>query len=698
MSDSSGFSNLLGSARLPAQGINAPSGQEKTIATLIGLPNGLREIKEPARLRSRVTEVVREPRSNETRIKVQTNRGAVELRIPADRPPPREGQSIEIEIQPNPNSGRPPETAQIQNAPPEQSQPQPRPDQPQNTAPPPRPLTTPVNVTLGEAQTAEPQPQAQPIVPPQDGPPPLPPTLPPADTIIRLLPIPARDLPALLAQQPVPVIISASAAPQSIAAPLAETLLAQPQPQAQTTTTTLNIETLITRPIPALPTLQPTLQATFNIAPTSAPIPAPIGPEAIAQLTANIVLAPPQTTSSISATLTPILSPGISITPTINAEALPASAPLTLTLNAPTPLSQTSTSQALNNAPLDARITQVAPPLVQIAPPGTDKINETLQNISKNSLPSVLTKNTITSQQTPASLNGFIIGTAPQSLPIISLFSPDLSSVQSFILQTPTQFIAPGTQIQVAPQATATPQISALPNPLTGVAFPLLPEPWPLLNELSQQLAQVSAATAQAFNNIIPNTANPAQITPAALFFITALRGGDLSALLGDKTTQALRASGKGSILTRLTQESGLLSRLASDPVSQDWRALPLPIMHDNEIHKIMIHYKQDDQGSDDDGQSKGKTTRFIFDLALDRMGKVQIDGLFRAPSEDNTRLDLVIRTEGFLSQAMQMNMRQIYASGLKQTTITGELTFQNQADQWVTIQADHEQTLGMDA
>jgi hypothetical protein len=53
----------------------------------------------------------------------------------------------------------------------------------------------------------------------------------------------------------------------------------------------------------------------------------------------------------------------------------------------------------------------------------------------------------------------------------------------------------------------------------------------------------------------------------------------------------------------------------------------------------------------------QGKQTRFIFDLSLDALGKVQLDGLFRAK-----RLDLIVRTLTPFSLPMQQDMRRIYS------------------------------------
>ena len=191
--------------------------------------------------------------------------------------------------------------------------------------------------------------------------------------------------------------------------------------------------------------------------------------------------------------------------------------------------------------------------------------------------------------------------------------------------------------------------------------------------------------------NITPAPNNPAQLGPAALFFLAAVRAGDLTQWLGGNAADALRRGGKSGLLGRLGQESAALNKLSSEAVSGDWRAASIPLMWENHMQRIALYYKNDPGNRQKDGQ--GKQMRFIFDLNLDAMGKVQLDGLFRAK-----RLDLIVRTLMPFSVSMQQDMRRIYAGALGETSIAGELSFQNNPAQWVTITPENKSNLGISA
>ena len=292
-----------------------------------------------------------------------------------------------------------------------------------------------------------------------------------------------------------------------------------------------------------------------------------------------------------------------------------------------------------------------------------------------------------------AVLTGF---TEDKHFPVLQITKPESFAHQHYSLQTPVEDIPIGTQIelQVTQSITlATPdstQISTVAFPSLNTTYFLTPEIWPVFQEIKNILVQVAPQAIQAsFNNIIPNPGTPAQLGNAALFFIAAVRSGDLQSWLGDKTFDALRRAGKSDLINRLGTELTSLGRFSSEPMSHEWRAMTLPLAWQDDIYKIVMHYRREDDGGSDEDQAGGTKTRFIMDLSLSQMGKVQLDGLFVGKTDGIGRLDLILRTEQGFSEAMKMEMRQTYKGALDDTNFTGELSFQDQKDQWVQITPD---------
>ncbi len=365
----------------------------------------------------------------------------------------------------------------------------------------------------------------------------------------------------------------------------------------------------------------------------------------------------------------------------------------------------------------EVQITQTAPPIVNIVAPQAQQNTEVkvpfealkqelsykflpLKSISYNSEP--ITQQILMPKQA-GDLQALVVAQTKENLPVIAIpiFSANgkVSDVQFFIMHQPQAGSTTGSLITLSPLllATAHTGLSTSAGAVQSanvaemswpqvVNFFTTPTSWPLMDEISRALAQAAPAqVAQAMAAMTPSPAAPAQLGPAMMFFIAALKGGDLQQWLGDRAANTIKGAGKGSLLSRLGQEGSAILRLSTEPSSQEWRSMALPLHYEHEYHKIALHYRHEKNGDNDDN-SKNKQVRFIFDLNLDVMGEVQLDALFRAP-----RLDLIVRTGQPFSQAMMQEMRRAYVSALEQSHVTGELTFQNKPEQWVKINREEE-------
>ncbi len=616
-----------------------PAALQEGTAKLLTLPEGLQTVSRALHVDG---QVIRQNPDGST--KIRTDQGDIDVQTPPDAPRLRNGERVAVDIPP----GRPPETATITREAPRTSQTPVNVDvpPPAETYEPPVPVTPAAPRELAEDQTA----RLEPVTP---------------ERAAAAIPVPAEIIAAVLQNletSTLPVLAQAVAA-------LAQT--DAPAPLVTTPQTPAPAPSVFVVPAQILPgqaaqALQGLLQAILPTAGFPAPeilMPAPdfkniltpvmpaLGQE---QPPAQVLLTPPLVqipAAQLDAPLTgiPVMQAEASLLLTHTAVTLPA-----LTLQ-------------------KAKIVTLAAPAALVTAP-------------ENLAPKIKTapENFILQNQQAGTLMATVTGQETGKLPVLSMFVPQTGQENFFVLHLPVENIVPGTQITLIPQEgihagiiipAAPGMAQAPPQPLGFFA----PQPWPVMDDIFQLLAQIMPHAAQGLANITPSPGNPAQFGPAALFFIAALRGGDLTQWIGDRAADALRRAGRGGSLTRLGQEGNTLNRLSSEPVSQDWRGLSLPLYWENRMEKITLYYRHDEGREDKDKQ--GKQMRFVFDLNLNVMGKVQLDGLFRAG-----RLDLVVRTLTPFSSPMQAEMRHIYAEGLRETGVTGELSFQNRPEQWVTI------------
>lgn len=636
---------------------------------LTGIPDNLREIRTPTRLNGQVIQA----HSNGS-VRIRTARGDIDVRIPEGQPRPNRGQDVEIEIQPNRN--RPdssPERAILRSETQDSQTPtNPRPTDERQAAqtearpaepPPVRSAQTPVDLNVRQdsrpSTSTEPPGRETPPLRQRETRPPFPQT----GSVVRLQPFPPRALAALLEAAPLNHSINNTVQSVNISQQIPIT-----NEKPLTSEALLNVSKSALSPAQQTPT------------PLTMPHHPSPADTARTSFTTFVEIAPPAHTkpSFPSLSLLKLHGPGTLAVPSVWGGTAGIFSQNAQSLTAP---------KAFRAQAFDVRLEGLSLPKPAIHAPGTPP--------SPDKAP---TENLILQNIKAPSMNGIVIATTPDKLPLVSLFFPQLNTTQIFSLQFPGEPLPPGTQIQVTPQTPPPPsseKTAALSPPLSAQALPALltPVPWPVMEELYQTLSHVAPQAAQTFSNIIPNPANPAQFGGATLFFIAALRTGDLSGWMGEKVQDILRRDGRSSLLNRITQEGKALGQLVGkETTPQEWRPLPLPLFWEGEIHKVRIHYKQEQKNTDSPDTQQGKQTRFVFDLNLDRMGKVQLDGLFRLP-----RLDLIVRTEEAFTQAMQANMRRLYADSLRQTQISGELSFQDSSGQWVTIQSE-DGALGLEA
>lgn len=328
---------------------------------------------------------------------------------------------------------------------------------------------------------------------------------------------------------------------------------------------------------------------------------------------------------------------------------------------------------------LDVKILDIKPAGVQLVPIVSPNENGIPVRTPNPVFQTQANTGTIVPEATPSVLTGIVTGFTPQNLPIVTIQWPTGALSQNFVLQFAAGNLTPGSQILLQPQAQTAQATAGTSSALSKLPLMEASTIWPVLDEMFQSFAQAAPQMAQMMARIIPSPSNPAQMGPAALLFVATLRSGDISGWMNDRKIDALTKMGKDTLISRLTADADNVMRANADAPGNDWKSYPLPMLWQNEISKVLLHVKHENDPQD--RESKDGTTRFIMDLTLTRMGDVQLDGLLRGK-----RLDLVVRTEMPISASMQDAMQTAYAKALDGTEIFGELGFQGDLKHAVRI------------
>ena len=277
----------------------------------------------------------------------------------------------------------------------------------------------------------------------------------------------------------------------------------------------------------------------------------------------------------------------------------------------------------------------------------------------------------ITAQPSPLALGqplrGSVTGLTPAGEPVIRFPGG------AFSLATTTA---------IPRGSTLTVEVAGQPLPGLGrpdAAPPSLPplaalanRSWPALNEAVQVLRDADPAAAQRLlNQLLPRA--DSRLAASILNFLSSVRGGDIRSWLGGDVTQAL-ARARPDLLNRLGEEFRRVAAVRDDPATGDWRVTATPLFSDGSITQVHVITRRFGGGEEDEEEAAQKGKRFIVDVALSRLGRLQLDGLYR---DGGKRLDMIVRSERPLPKHMREDIRTIFHDAGEMTGVQGGIGFQ---------------------
>jgi hypothetical protein len=243
------------------------------------------------------------------------------------------------------------------------------------------------------------------------------------------------------------------------------------------------------------------------------------------------------------------------------------------------------------------------------------------------------------------------------------------------LLSLPTATaLPPGSAISF--EVVGRPVPPAVLQPGLGAPAGLGPQGWPALTEAANALASADPQTFEQAMRGFPQM-GPRLATGLALFS-GALRSGELRQVLNDGAMRGLERAGRRDVADRLRKEMGELSADSGRPVGGgEWRVYTMPLMMGAEIDPIRLYVRRPPGEVDEDGEGgsrKGQEQRFILEVGMTRLGRVQLDGLV---TRESKRFDLIVRTYDPLPDEMRRDIGGIFAECGQLTGTKGTVAFQ---------------------
>ena len=212
---------------------------------------------------------------------------------------------------------------------------------------------------------------------------------------------------------------------------------------------------------------------------------------------------------------------------------------------------------------------------------------------------------------------------------------------------------------------------------------------WSSLREALDAAERTTPGAAQQLLGTTVPRPGPA-FAAGILFFIAALRAGDVRSWLGNNVTGALERGGHGEILTRIGEEFLQIGRLASEPQSNGWQTVLFPVFDGERLQQIRMYMRRYGGKASDGDESQSGGSRFVVEADLSRIGPIQLDGLVR-----KKQLDLILRTRNPLPEPMRSEITAIFADALTTTDLAGTVSFEESPDTEFKARNDMVEDLG---
>ena len=209
----------------------------------------------------------------------------------------------------------------------------------------------------------------------------------------------------------------------------------------------------------------------------------------------------------------------------------------------------------------------------------------------------------------------------------------------------------------------------------------------PVFQSIEEALTLLRETNSEAFEplkNVLPQTGNklPAQI---ASFIRTVSQNAPVASFIGEAGFSAIQNLGeKGhSLLTQIEKEISSSSKKMSDGRSS-WKGWTIPFLSGAIVEPVSLYLQrpQEDGHRQKGTALKRNAVRFVLDLNLTQLGKLQMDGLAHRAER---RFDLIVRHQNDLPSSFDDKISFIFTQTLTALNYTGTVKVDH-TDQFIVL------------
>ncbi|HBO58495.1 MAG TPA: hypothetical protein DD624_01100 [Alphaproteobacteria bacterium] len=226
----------------------------------------------------------------------------------------------------------------------------------------------------------------------------------------------------------------------------------------------------------------------------------------------------------------------------------------------------------------------------------------------------------------------------------------------------------------VPTETVALPPLTPVAVKIVDVIPPSVEQPaektvWTVLSEAAETLSKTDAAAFENFKSVLPSI-SPKLPALMLSYVKAAAKNVPLETWLGEQNVDAIRKTDGGEILLKRLERE-FTPKKAADRQETPWKGFDIPFLTGTAVEPVSLYLQRPPEDLDRRAsmQKAGGGVRFVVDLTLSRLGRIQLEGLAH---RQNRTFSLVIRTQNALPDGAEARIKSLFTQTLGALSYAG--------------------------
>lgn len=226
----------------------------------------------------------------------------------------------------------------------------------------------------------------------------------------------------------------------------------------------------------------------------------------------------------------------------------------------------------------------------------------------------------------------------------------------------------------VPTETVALPPLTPVAVKITDVVLPFAEQPaektvWTVLSDALKTIERTDAPAFENFKAVLPSI-SPKLPALMLSYVKAASKNIPLETWLGEQNAAAIRKTQGGEVLLKRLERE-FTPKKAADRQETPWKSFDIPFLTGTAIEPVSLYLQRppEDLERRTAGQKSGGGVRFVVDLSLSRLGKIQLEGLAH---RQNRTFSLTIRTQNALPDGAEAHIKFLFTQTLSALSYAG--------------------------